>query len=457
MTLVKHIFFNLFAACTLAALLSSCGTNASQNTIHKPLTFTAISHRICPDDTTQSYEVYLPSGYAAQKKWPVIYVFDPHGDGKLAVEHFKEAAEMFGYIVLGSNNSRNGLPTLEHTVEIMLKDASQAYSINPGRQYAGGFSGGGRVAQMIAQQSGNIKGIITCSAGLAGFSPQNTSTRFDIYAIAGREDFNFDEVTAIQQQLAGTDWRFAIAAFDGGHTWPPASYITKAVLWFQLNAMKDGLLAKDDALIDALVDSTLLKCKELVAKNQYLRATEAYNQGISALSGLTSTKKLEKKLKEIQEQEAFSNELHKSEQLKQMEEQLKSGYVHSFTTQNLDWWKTELSELTKRIAQEPDLDSRQMYSRIKGFLGIVCYSYTARALQDGKDEQITKCLEIYETIEPQNPDCFYYKAQYLDRKGKYNDAATSLKTAVGFGFKDLSKAQSQLSGKTWKLFQDNTK
>ena len=110
MTSVKHLLFNLLTACTFAALTISCGTNASQNTIHKPLTFSAITHKVCTDDTSQSYEVYLPSGYPAQKKWPVIFVFDPHGNGKLAVEHFKEAAEMFGYVVLGSNNSRNGLP-----------------------------------------------------------------------------------------------------------------------------------------------------------------------------------------------------------------------------------------------------------------------------------------------------------------------------------------------------------
>ena len=37
-----------------------------------------------------------------------MYAFDPGARGKLPVELMKDAAERFGYIVVGSNNSRNG-------------------------------------------------------------------------------------------------------------------------------------------------------------------------------------------------------------------------------------------------------------------------------------------------------------------------------------------------------------
>jgi hypothetical protein len=36
------------------------------------------------------------------------YAFDPGARGKLPVERFKEAAEKYGWILAGSNNSRNG-------------------------------------------------------------------------------------------------------------------------------------------------------------------------------------------------------------------------------------------------------------------------------------------------------------------------------------------------------------
>src|SRR5882672_2139170 len=59
-------------------------------------------------DQSQSFALYLPSSYTPSRKWPIIYGFDPGARGLMAVEHFKDAAEKYGYIVVGSNSSRNG-------------------------------------------------------------------------------------------------------------------------------------------------------------------------------------------------------------------------------------------------------------------------------------------------------------------------------------------------------------
>src|ERR1043165_9117236 len=59
-------------------------------------------------DATQSYALYLPAAYTPARKYPVLYFFDPGARGAVPVERFKEAAEKYGYILVGSNNSRNG-------------------------------------------------------------------------------------------------------------------------------------------------------------------------------------------------------------------------------------------------------------------------------------------------------------------------------------------------------------
>src|SRR4051812_43427975 len=58
-------------------------------------------------DSSETYALYLPSTYTPDRKWPVLYAFDPGARGRMPVERFKEAAEKYGWIVLGSNNSRN--------------------------------------------------------------------------------------------------------------------------------------------------------------------------------------------------------------------------------------------------------------------------------------------------------------------------------------------------------------
>ncbi len=53
----------------------------------------------------QSYALYLPSQYVPDKRWPIVYAFDPGARGSAPLELMKEAAERHGYILVGSNNS----------------------------------------------------------------------------------------------------------------------------------------------------------------------------------------------------------------------------------------------------------------------------------------------------------------------------------------------------------------
>jgi len=45
-----------------------------------------------------------------------------------------------------------------------------------------------------------------------------------------------------------------VAVFEGGHTLPPASVALDAIEWLELQAMKSGRKAPDQALIDRLFD-----------------------------------------------------------------------------------------------------------------------------------------------------------------------------------------------------------
>src|SRR5690242_11996182 len=64
---------------------------------------------LCDAQPQLSYCLYLPSGYSSSKTFPVIFIFDAHGDGKLPIEKYHALAEEYGFILIGSNNSRNGI------------------------------------------------------------------------------------------------------------------------------------------------------------------------------------------------------------------------------------------------------------------------------------------------------------------------------------------------------------
>jgi dienelactone hydrolase len=443
--------FPHFSFCSLLVIcicLLSAACSHATRPARKTVAYGAIARKVCKADTTQAYEVYLPSAYNASRKWPVIFAFDSHADGKLAVEHLQEASELFGYIIIGSDNSRNGLTTITHTLDVLVADVNAQYAVDGNRQYAAGFSGGGRVASMLAGRSGKIRGVITCGAGFSDFQ---TSAKFDIYGIAGRGDFNYTEIIDLEKQTAGTQWRCVTKLFDDTHAWPPASYLTDAVRWFELNAMRDKLIATDEEMVSETFDSIVSRCNRLVDKQQFSEAVSECQSGIAWLDGLTSIKKLEKKRKEIEALDGYRLEKQKLEQLAFMEQQLREGYLQAFQNNDQDWWANELKLLNEKIETDKDLATRQMYSRIKGFLGIVCYSYTSRAVSENNRAQADKCIMVYEIVEPANPDCFFYKAVMLDRQKQIAKAAEALRLAIKYGFKEMGKIQTDISAGVQKM------
>src|SRR5258706_4652404 len=97
---------------TVSPLLAQQGQASGQKP--SPLQTGMIVPRVtAAKQPEQSYSLYLPSQYAPEKRWPIIYAFDPGARGSVPVELMKEAAERYGYILVGSNNSRNGSLKME--------------------------------------------------------------------------------------------------------------------------------------------------------------------------------------------------------------------------------------------------------------------------------------------------------------------------------------------------------
>jgi poly(3-hydroxybutyrate) depolymerase len=202
----------------------------------------------CAADPSQSYALYLPSGYSPARAWPVIFAFDPGGRGRTPVERYQAAAEQYGFIVAGSNNSRNGSPDTGRAVTAMANDVAARWSLDPKRLYTAGMSGGARVALGVALSSKGIAGVIASSAGYPDATPRK-SLPFPVFATAGTEDFNHVEMRLLDRELT-TPHRLVV--FEGGHTWLSADLAVDAVEWLEIQAMRSGLKPKDAAEIDRI-------------------------------------------------------------------------------------------------------------------------------------------------------------------------------------------------------------
>jgi hypothetical protein len=208
-----------------------------------------IAHVACAKDATQSYALYLPSNCSPDRSWPVIYAFDPGGRGQNPVERYRLAAEKYGYILAGSNNSLNGFWAISRAaVAAMTWDVSTRFHIDEKREYVAGMSGGSRVALGIALSSPDSAGVIASSAGY----PDNKVRKqlpFPVFETAGTEDFNYMEMRETDRALE-TPHRLAI--FEGSHIWLPSEVAIHAIEWTEIQAMKSSRKPRDQTEVDAI-------------------------------------------------------------------------------------------------------------------------------------------------------------------------------------------------------------
>lgn len=210
----------------------------------------------CVDDQAQRYSLYLPSTHTANRTWPVILAFDAGGRGRRAVERYQAGAERYGYIVAGSNNSRNGpwKRSLD-AAKAMTADITGRFPVDLKRVYTAGMSGGARVAMMVALHpeviAGRVRpeiaGVLASSAGFP-LGEFRESVGFPIFGTVGTEDFNYREMTDLDQTLKSPH---RVVVFEGGHTWLPSELATEAIEWMEIQAMSGGMRPRDQALVDA--------------------------------------------------------------------------------------------------------------------------------------------------------------------------------------------------------------
>ena len=204
-------------------VLASCGVSGED--IPKGR---VVERVVCAGNQSQSYALFLPAAYSPQHAWPILYCLDPAARGSLPVERFREAAARAGFIVAGSNNSRNGATDLaREAIQWLWTDTHERLAINDSRTYVAGFSGGARLALAWAA-NGRIAGVIACGAGFTA-SGIPKEVPFRIYATAGVDDFNFDEVYAMSSELSRRGLPQRFAQFGGGHDWLPENLATESL------------------------------------------------------------------------------------------------------------------------------------------------------------------------------------------------------------------------------------
>lgn len=388
----------------------------------------------CIEQPGFSYALYLPSTYSPDRTWPVMFAFSPFGNGVIPVQLLSDAAEKYGYIVVGSNDSRNGHwdPIVE-AQNALWRDVTARFPVDLDRCYATGFSGGARSAFWFAlDHPDSVAGVILCGAVFP--RPRNVPTdgRLAIFGLVGDADLNLTEHLEVEELLEGTDTEQWQEVYTGWHQWPTRSQYTEAVEFMELAAMQRGLIPMDNGFVAGLAAQRLGSARALELAGKPLLALRKYRQVASCFRGsaegdtarmaarILTRQRATRKLKRLQAQyleevgmiKAWLDQERFSKALVRLRRRAGGGgpfAVHARLALHLT--SVRLTEMAMKLAEQDHLEEAEAFSLI----GIVAY--------------------------PENPYTAFHASRYSARLGKYDEAVQFLENAAAHNFDRLDLLQ----------------
>ena len=452
---------------------------ASRGVVQDPQAGRINERVVCQNSTDQSYALYLPSSYSPTRSWPLVAAFDPGARGIAPVERFREAAELYGYIVCGSNNSRNGpLAPSAEAARAMLGDVAGRFSIDQKQVYLTGFSGGARAATAIAiWLKGQVAGVIGCGAGMAAGIEPSSDLPFAFYGTVGNEDFNYAEMKQLDRSLDSAGVPHRVEVFEGGHDWAPPASCVRAVEWMQLQAMKSGGRPRDDAFIDRLFNRAQ---KDANANESAGRSYEAYIRYAEIavdFKGLRDINVIEKKAAALKDLKSVKQKLNKDRDQASAEMKLVSelfGLRERLRTRGASTdlnatgsqplpvspspalgppgdtevrqssftdLKGKLAELKRKSEARENTPERAFARRVLNQFTIASFQQSMTLIQTRKYELAASNLALDVDLMPDNWRLLYNLACAYSLKGDKRRAIETLSKAAQKGFSDAAELE----------------
>ena len=396
----------------------------------------------CKADPTQSYALYIPAKGNSQAL-PVIYFFDPHADGTLPVRKYKALADAYGFILVGSNNSKNGndWPATENIWRCLSDDTRGRLQLDVRRTYLCGFSGGAKAASYIAIQHPGISGVIAGGAGLPdGVTAGDFSFSYTI--IAGQGDMNLTELVSVNSELDKTRTQHRIIFFDGKHEWSPVNTMGLAFDGLRFDAMKSSLIPKDNVFINAYIAGSKKKLRAYELSDRLIKAAQECALSIAFLDGLSGQAGwFRQQAAAIAGNQKYLSQQQEQQNLLAKEENIKAEYMQHFQQDDGHYWATTIHDLQGKAAGYTA--EEQMYQRLLAYLSLAFYSISNQLINRNDNTTAMHFVELYKMADPTNSEAWYFSAILNARDHQAQAAVNDMVKAAGCGFRDKGRLMQQ--------------
>lgn len=401
----------------------------------------------CIDDANINYALFLPSNYSEQKIWPVIFCLDPGARGNTPVKLFQSAAEKYGYIVIGSNNCKNGPwePNIK-AIFATWHDVDSRFSLDADRIYAVGFSGGSRAATAFpAIIKRKIAGIIGCGAGLPSEMKAEQINSAAYFGIVGYYDYNYKEMLELEFKLKKTTVYHRMLYFYGKHRWPSQEQMQDALEWLELLAMKNGTKKVNSDFLDQYFTRRISQVKTIKQKNRTAETANEYHYLIKDFSKLKNMDSLQEELKSLKNSQEYKislqdkkdkiiEEYNHESRFKEVFSQLeKTPLTASLSRQFIT--KLGVEDLVKQSLLLQNFNDSAMAERLLSILSVKAHKFGNKAKKANNFPKSLLYFEILRIATKDHANSFYYLAAVHCYFKNKTESLEHLQTAIDKGFK----------------------
>jgi predicted esterase len=439
------LFLVLFLSINLQHIYSTTGRENQEKGI-------IIDTVRCKTNPKFSYALYLPTNYSGTGKWPVIFVFDPSARGRVGVSGFVQAAEKLGFIIVCSNNSRNQLPgdELSQAIDCLFQDVEGRYSIDIHRIYTSGFSGGSRVASMVALQNKIISGVIGCGAGLPGENSFRNVPSFSYIGLVGNRDMNYIEMCDLEKKMHGLGMNIELRIFDGGHSWPSADLLQEAVEWMDLQAMNRGTRTRDPEFVNAQFEKYRNKAGFLLKNRKLIEAAQAFEYLIKDFPDHNASDKLNETLDSLKKSSGYNKAVRSWNKNRAWELEIQNNLISRVLTQVRaesfpDSIRNSVSAQIKvlgSIESNRDTNKCLIASRVLMLLNSICFETGRNYIDLKKFKAALICFQVESMIEPKNNALQFLMAKVYALDNDKENSLQSLEKAIKLGYTNKKSIES---------------
>ena len=385
-----------------------------------------------PSDASQSYSIYVPKKAKNTEATSILICFDPHGDGRLPIDKYRQWADKFGITIAGSNSSKNGLSPAEgqQIAANMISDISSRLGFDKKNVALCGFSGGAKVAINAIGSDGTISNLIYAGA----VTQLNNSHPLNILGFAGNQDMNYTDLLAFNESMLPSYPNTSLIEFNGKHEWPDVQTFENAFYWLAFQSAHNTPLS-DTTLIRGFIKNTDQSITAAVNNNNWIGAYQLCHTAFTWLNGLADVSAYQKQMESISANDRYKRSLAQKNETLQKEANEKGTLQMAFQNQNYDWWK--------KVTNQYQSSSSPSDKRLLGFISLAGFSYSNQMLQQQNLDGAERMLAIYELADPNNTDQLYFHAMLYAEKNNSAMAIKYMQKAVSNGFKDGQKIEAE--------------